>query len=234
MSERRAERGTVTDVAQAYSSVWSSQGTTYVRTRRTSLVIDPPDGRIPHSPAGLAAIEAEIAYRRALSAADLRTVVDMAAGPEDRPNDRCHGFVLPCTSFHCAFSRIVQDPESVASYYEGGQVGGAYRVISLERSQPPPAHVRQWYGSSIGRWESDTLVVETANFTSWKSGPLTSSPLGFRGNGEQFRLTERFARVAPDMILYRATVENPALYARPWTIEVPWVQLEQDAVTGSK
>ncbi len=220
----RAERGTATDVAGAYNSVFSSRGTTVVRTGRTSLVIDPPDGRIPYSDAGRERVAAEVAYRKALSAADLETHVTMAEGPEDRPNDRCLGFTLPCTSMYCAFSRIVQSPDAVALYYEAGHTGGAYRTVPLDGRAHPPAHVRQWYGYSVGRWEGDTLVVDTRNFTDRRSVEGTSTPIGFRGAGETFQLVERFTRTAPDMILYRATVENPAMYARPWTIEMPWIR----------
>ncbi len=222
----RAERGTVRDVYQAYSPLFLSLGTNWIRTKRTSLIIDPPDGKIPHTQEGLDKVAAERAYRAALRASDLLPVVDMAENPEDRPNDRCIGFVLPCTSFQCAFRRIVQSPSSVTFYYEGGHVGGAYRTVSLDGRPHIPSHIRQWYGDSVGHWEGDTLVIDTANFTSWKGGNLTTSPLGFNGNGEQFHLVERLTRVESDMILYRATVENPTLYSRPWTIEVPWIEAD--------
>jgi hypothetical protein len=222
----RSERGTAIDVAGAYNSVFSSRGTTVVRTKRTSLIVDPTDGKIPYSPEGLDHVETEVAYRRALSAADLRTVVDMANGPEDRPNDRCLGFTLPCTSNYCAFARIAQSPGVVTIYYEAGHVGGAYRTISLDDRPHVPPHIRQWYGDPIGHWEGETLVVDTTNFTDRRSVQGTSTPVGFRGNGETFHLVERFTRVAPDMILYRATIENTAMYAQPWTIELPWIQAD--------
>ncbi len=220
----RAERGTAVDVAGAYNSVFSSRGTTVVRTGRTSLVIDPPDGKIPYSAEGLEKLAAEMEYRKALMAADLQDHVSMAEGPEDRPNDRCLGFTLPCTSMYCAFSRIVQTPGMVTIYYEAGHTGGAYRSIPLDGRPHLPPHIRQWYGDSVGRWEGDTLVVDTTNFTDRRSVEGTSTPPGFRGQGETLHLIERFTRVAPDMIEYRATVENPAMYASPWTIEMPWMQ----------
>ncbi len=220
----RAERGTAIDVAGAYNSVFSSRGTTVVRTGRTSLVIDPPDGKIPYSAEGLEKLAAEMEYRKALMTADLQDHVSMAEGPEDRPNDRCLGFTLPCTSMYCAFSRIVQTPGMVTIYYEAGHTGGAYRSIPLDGRPHLPPHIRQWYGHSVGRWEGDTLVVDTTNFTDRRSVEGTSTPPGFRGQGETLHLIERFTRVAPDMIEYRATVENPAMYASPWTIEMPWIQ----------
>ena len=218
----RAERGTTRDVAQAYSPVFISVGTKYVRTKRSSLVVDPPDGKIPYTALGKEKVAAEMAFRKALAAADLKLVVDMADGPEDRPTDRCLGFVPPCTNFQCAFTRIVQSPQSVAIYYEGGHIGGTYRTIPLDGRPHLPPHVRQWYGDSVGRWDGDTLVVDTVGFTAWKNGNLTTAPLGFRDNGEQFHLVERFTRVGPDMVLYRVAIENPAMYTKPWTIELPW------------
>jgi hypothetical protein len=225
--DERSERGTAIDVAGAYNSVFSSRGTTVVRTGRTSLVIDPPDGKIPYSEEGLEQVAKEVTYRKALFASDLRTVVDMAKGPEDRPNDRCLGFTLPCTANYCAFSRIVQNPGSVSMYYEAGHTGGGYRTIPLDGRPHLPSHIRQWYGDSVGHWEGDTLVVDTTNFTDRRSVEGTSTPIGFRGTGEEFHLIERFTRVDSDMILYQATIENPTMYSQPWTIEMPWIQSEE-------
>jgi hypothetical protein len=224
LASERAERGTATDVAGAYNSVFASRGTTVVRTGRTSLVIDPPDGKIPYSAEGLERVAAEVAYRKELMAADLATLVYMAEGPEDRPNDRCLGFTLPCTSMYCAYSRIVQTPDLVTIYYEAGHTGGAYRTIPLDGRPHLPPHMRQWYGDSVGHWEGDTLVVDTTNFTDRRSVEGTSTPIGFRGSGETLHLVERFTRVAPDMIQYQATVENPVMYSRPWTLEIPWIE----------
>jgi hypothetical protein len=86
------------------------------------------------------------------------------------------------------------------------------RVISLDGRPPLPSGVRQWLGDSSGRWEGDTLVVETTNFTD-KSN--------FRGSGENLRLTERFTRVAEDTLLYEFTVDDPESFTRPWKVELP-------------
>ena len=85
-------------------------------------------------------------------------------------------------------------------------------MIPLNGQPHPPSSVREWMGHSTGRWEGDTLVVETTNFTGRTS---------FQGTGENLKLTERFTRASADMILYRATVDDPASFVRPWTIEVP-------------
>lgn len=112
-------------------------------------------------------------------------------------------------------------------YYEAGHTGGGYRTIPLDGRPHLPSHIRQWYGDSVGHWEGDTLVVDTTNFTDRRSVEGTSTPIGFRGTGEEFHLIERFARVDSDMILYQATIENPTMYSQPWTIEMPWIQSEE-------
>jgi len=86
------------------------------------------------------------------------------------------------------------------------------RVISLDGRPPLPSSVRQWLGDSRGRWEGDTLVVETTNFTDKSS---------FRGSDENLRLIERFTRVSPDTLLYQFTVDDPTSFTRPWRVELP-------------
>jgi len=87
------------------------------------------------------------------------------------------------------------------------------RVIPLDKRPPLPENIRQMTGSSRGRWEGETLVVETTNFT---------DKTAFQGSSEKMRLVERFTRVADDMIRYQFTVEDPATWTRPWSAEVPW------------
>jgi hypothetical protein len=225
--EPRAARGSQLDVYQAYNHVFLGSTTKFVRTKRTALVIDPAVGRIPYSSEGRKRLEADAAFRKLVDDDDLTGSPTRATGPEDRPTDRCPGFVLPCIRDQCGISRIVQAPGSVTIYYENGHAGGAYRFIPLDGRPHLPSHIRQWYGDSVGRWEGDTLVVDTVNFKDWSTSSLTSTPMGFRGNGEQFHIVERFTRTAPEMILYTATLENPTLYTRPWTLELPWIQLDE-------
>ena len=204
--DERAERGTVADVEGAYNNIFSSfYGAKVVDTGRTSLIVDPTDGRIPYTPDARARIAAEAATRRATR--------EVADGPEDRPSDRCLGLTLPCTSPLCAFSRIVQAPGDVTLYYEVGHWGGTYRTIPLDGRPHLPSHIRQWFGDSVGRWEDDTLVVETTNF---------SDQTSFQGASEDMRLVERFTRVTADLIRYRATIEEPTTFTQPWTLEMTW------------
>ena len=219
----RAERGTAVDVAGAYNSVFSSRGTTG-RQDKAHVACDRPSRRKDSVLRGRTREDRRRGrVPKSLMAADLETVVRMAEGPEDCLNDRCLGFTLPCTHQYCAYSQIVQTPGSVAIYYEAGHTGGAYRTVPLDDRPHLPSQMRQWYGDSVGHWEGDTLVVDTTNFTDRRSVEGTSPPIGFRGSGEGLHLDERFTRVAPDMIRYQATVENPTMYAHPWTLEIPWI-----------
>ena len=204
--DERAERGTVADVEGAYNNAFSTfYGTKVVETGRTSLIVDPPDGRIPYRPEAQKQVDQE--------AADQRATREVADGPEDRPADRCLGFTLPCTSPLCAFSRIVQTPKAVTLYYEAGHWGGAYRTIFLDGRPHLPSHIRQWYGDSRGVWDADTLVVETTNFTDQTS---------FQGASQDMRLVERFTRVESDLLMYRATVEDDSTFTQSWTFEMTW------------
>lgn len=207
--DRRAAPGSVEDVAGAYNDAYSGRGRRVIRTRRTSLIVDPPDGKIPFTAEGHARWEAEVA------AAD--RIRDRAHHPEDQQDDRCEGITLPVRYGNArvsgGHSRIVQSPGLVSIYYESGHQGGQYRHVPLDAGGAGGApHVRQWFGRSAGRWEDDTLVVEVSGF---------SDRTSFYGSRDTLRLVERFTRVEPDLILYRVTITDPDAFARPWTIEAP-------------
>jgi hypothetical protein len=215
------------DLAGAYNDVFTHRRTNYARTTRSSLIIDPADGRIPPlTPAAKAAREAaaaRLAAGRAGSVSDAARKVsygvdaDEAAvqartggydGPEDRRNDRCLGIAIPATSP----LRLVQSPDSVSIYYEYAIGGGAYRHVFLDgRPHLPPA-IRQKHGHSVGRWEGDTLVVDTTNF---------SRETRYHGASEHLHLIERFTRAGDDLLLYQITVDDPTVFTRTWTQEVP-------------
>ena len=110
--------------------------------------------------------------------------------------------------------QIVQTPEYVMILSE---MMHDARIIPLSPRPHMPNNVRQWFGDPRGRWEGNTLVVETTNFT---------NKTNFRGAGENMRLIERFTRVAPDTLLYQFTVDDPESFQRPWSGEIPMKRAE--------
>jgi hypothetical protein len=105
--------------------------------------------------------------------------------------------------------QILQTPDYVVIVVE---MIHDVRIIPLNGKPHLPKNVQQWMGDSRGRWEGDTLVVETTNFT---------DKTNFRGSGENLRIIERFTRTAPDTLLYQFTVEDPTTWAKPWSGELP-------------
>lgn len=193
------------DVARAYNDFWWDSGTRVVPTRRTSLVVDPPDGRVP-------ALTTAAQQRQAALAA-----VRQLRGPADHPEDRnlwerCLTRGLPTAMLPQVYNnnyQIVQTTDHVVILAE--MIHDA-RVIPLDGRPHLPAHLRAWMGDSVGRWDGDTLVVETTNFT---------DKTNYRGSTDQLRLVERFTRTAQDILTYRVTVHDPSTFTQPWTIELP-------------
>ena len=101
------------------------------------------------------------------------------------------------------------------------------RMIRLGATEHLPSHIRPWMGDSIGRWDGDTLVVETTNIH-----PLqleqTSILWAYRGASEKLKVTERFTRTGPDTILYRFTMEDPSTFTAPWTGELPFTRIDEE------
>ena len=202
----RPEKGTLADLQGAYNDVYTGRGTEVIATGRTSLIVEPADGKIPYL----------VGAKEAWQATHPRVTDAMADGPEQRGTDRCMGVHLPVAYGQAVtaggHSRIVQTPGHVAIYYEHGHHGGAYRDVTLDGRPHPPSHVRQWLGDAVGRWEGGTLVVETTNFT---------DKTRYMGATENMTLTERFTPAGPDLMIYRATIEDSTVFRAPWTIEVP-------------
>jgi hypothetical protein len=209
-----------------YNNFWIDAGSAYVQIdgqKRTSLVIDPPDGRVPQmTPA---------ARQRLLANRNARPTSDSAengndpgfegAGayddPERRPlGERCLlGFgstsgppILP-NYFYNNLHQIVQTPDSVMILTE--MVHDA-RVIRMN-AQHLPKTIRKWLGDSVGRWEGDTLVVDTTNFT---------DKTRFRGSSPDLHVVERFSRIDAKTLRYKFTIEDPSTWSAPWTGEYTW------------
>ncbi len=195
----------------AYNNAWWDRGTHVVKSRRTSLIIDPPDGRIPpltpEAKAKFDANHAEFARHP-------------ADGPEDRPlTERCILFggtgppMLP-EPYNNNY-QIVQSPGYVTILSE---MNHEARIVPLDNRPHVDASVREWIGDSRGHWDGNTLVVETTNL---KSSARSRFGVAFDGMSDQnMRVTERFTRVDAETILYQATVSDPTVYTKPWTVEI--------------
>ena len=206
--------GKNSDVTSAYNEAWYDRGTKVISTRRTSLVIDPRDGRIPPlTPEG----QARAARAIPQSGIQEFRIVDswMDRGIWERCITRGVPDVMLPTAYNNNY-RILQTKDTVAILAE--MIHDA-RIIPLDGTPHLPSGIRQWMGDSRGHWEGDTLVVDTANFTSKTT---------FRGSSENLHLTERFTRTDKDTLVYRVTVEDPTTFTRPWTIEMPAVRMDAD------
>jgi hypothetical protein len=167
---------------------------------RTSLIIDPPDGLFP-------ALTPEATARRAAAAARPRTR-GPADGPEDRPlSERCISYGAPRTAANYnSYLQIIQSPDTVVLLQE--MIHDA-RVVPLTAKPHLPKKIRQLHGDPRGRWEGDTLVVETTNYIN-----------GFQGSTPDVKITERYTRVSPDFINWQLTVDDPATWTKPYTFMV--------------
>jgi len=202
-------RGFGTGASCAYNNFWADPGTRLIDLRgekRTSIIVDPPNGRIPAlSPAA----QARLAQRR-----ERFQGAGAYDGPEMRPlGERCimsFGSSAGPPMLPLLYNnnyQIVQTKDMVSILVE---MVHDVRVIRIG-GRPLPSSVRKWMGDSVGRYERDTLVVETTNFHELQT---------FQGASENRKVIERFTRIAPDKILYRFTVEDPESFAQPFSGEL--------------
>jgi hypothetical protein len=191
------------DVELAYNNEWWDRG---VPLKRTSLIIDPPNGKMPPLTAeGQKRLAARAAARRDHGPAD---------SWDDRPlQERCllyHG-VPPFPTGYNNNYLIVQTPDTVAIRYE---MLAETRVIPLDGRPHLGTGIRSWIGNARGHWEGDTLVVETTNYND-------KATFRFPAANETLRIVERFTRTSDDRIDYQFTVDNPEMYTKPWTAVLP-------------
>ena len=204
--DSREGRGTDADVRRAYNAHWYPVPGTALS--RTSLILDPPTGKIPPlTPEGQRRADARRALRQ-----------NPPAGPEDRSLwERCITRGVPRTpgSYNNHY-QIFQTPGHVVILVE--MVHEA-RIIPLDGRPHVGPTIRQWLGDSRGRWEGETLVVETTNFT---------DKTNFRGSGAGLHVVERFTRVDADRLDYEFTVDDPTTWTRPWTAAWPLTSLRSE------
>jgi hypothetical protein len=194
----------------SYNQFWFDSGDRVVSTRRTSLVIDPPDGRVP--------LRAEAERRRDYSSAHERDSYEFMS-----VWDRCITRGAPGGMFPAGYNnayRIVQTPGYVVIHFE--MIHEA-RVVPIDGRPHLPAHVRLWNGDPRGRWDGETLVVDTTNYND-KGWIATSAATGrIKGipQTESLHVVERFTPIDANTIDYEATIEDPAMFTRPWTVSIP-------------
>ena len=195
-------------VVGAYNQFWMDAGTTVVESLRTSLVVDPPDGRIPWSAAGRARLESD-SGRYGVGPFD--SWVDADTG------ERCLTDGLPLVPLqgYNMNTHILQAPGWVAILNE---MFHEYRIVPVDGRAPVAAAIGQWLGGGNGRWEGDTLVVESTRFAGrghylWRATWRAARPT--------LHLVERFTRVDEQTIDYEFTMTDPEMFTRPWTALVP-------------
>ena len=189
---------------------WLDYGKKVVKTARTSLIVDPPDGKIP---AMTAAGQERVAARRAAA---------RAHGPADSYEnrslfERCLTRGVPDGMLPGPYNnnmQLLQTPGHVVIFTE--MIHDA-RVIPMDGRPHTNPSMRSWMGDSRGRWDGDTLVIDTINFT---------DKTNFRGSGANLHVVERFTRVDGDTLEYRFTVDDPTTWTRPWTVAYPMVKAE--------
>ena len=232
---QRVEIGTERDVAGAYNAVFQSIKHT---GKRTSLIVDPPDGRLPPlTPEAKQRADADRAFRLALlQATDTCKNNDAACaggkyGPpspryhelppfynagrlnrSDGPEDRSmtERCMAAVLPDFTGYRRIVQAPGTVSIFYDVGQGQGWQRVISLDQGPHLPSSVRERFGDSRGHWEGNTLVVDVMNF---------SPKSDFMGARQNLHLVERWTRVDPKTLEYTVTIEDPTTWTKSWTVK---------------
>jgi hypothetical protein len=238
-----------------YNSFWLDPGSRYTMVNgeaRTSIVVDPPDGRLPPlTPAARKSLLVFLGGLTTRGGAENDPGLDPTPGAYDDPErrglgERCLlGFgstagppALP-NYFYNNLHKIVQTPNAVLILTE--MVHDA-RIVRMN-AQHPPKHIRKWMGDSIGRWEGDTLVVDTTNFNSDQFRYVVEASPGrslmlvdsigakeqdrLNGPAKDLRVVERFTRVADNALLYRFTVEDPGTWEKPWTGEYTWPSTDQ-------
>jgi hypothetical protein len=202
----RRDGGAQVDVGRSYNEFWRDRGNNLVADLRSSLIVDPPDGKIPAlTPEAQKHTDENRAWMQA-HATD---------GPEGRSMaERCISWTTAGPPMipgpYNNDTQIVQGPGYVVILSE--MIHDA-RVIPLDGRPHVSSGIREWMGDSRGHWDGNTLVVDTTNF---------SSEYSFRGSDTNLHLTERFTRVSPEVIQYEFTVDDSTAFTKPWTARIPF------------
>jgi hypothetical protein len=217
LNRDRRDGSAEADLTRAYNDGWFDRGAHLASDRRTSRLIDPPNGRFPAMTPAAAKKYQEMHAWLAQHADD---------GPETRTlSDQCLIFSQSGPPFipgnYNNFYQIAQAPGVVAIFSE---MGHQARIIPITDRPHLPPNIRQWAGDSVGHWEGESLVIDTTNFRA-----ADQSRFGVQYDGmsdENLHVTERLTRTGPNTITYRATVVDPTVYTQPWTLEFPMAKSE--------
>jgi len=193
-----------------YNQFWFDRGTRVVKTRRTSMVVEPPDGKVPLRPEAEAKRDYDLAHN-----ADSYEYMSVW--------DRCITRGVPGGMFPAGYNnayQIVQIPGYVVILYE---MIHETRMIPLDGRPHLPKSVGLWNGDSVGRWERNTLVVDTTNFNGkgWIASSASAGRIKGIPQSTALHLVERFTRVDADTIDYEVTIDDPNVYTRPWKVAIP-------------
>src|SRR6202161_4631650 len=209
-AENRVDRPPKPGDVGSYNQVWFDSGTKVMSTRQTSLVVDPPDGRVPITPAAAAQRDYNTAHN-----ADSYEYMSVW--------DRCITRGVPAGMFPAGYNnayQILQIPGYVVIFYE---MIHETRIIPLDGRPHVSSDIRLWNGDSRGHWEGKTLVVDTTNYNSKGSIGTSAATNRIKGipQSEALHVVERFTRSNPDTISYEVSIEDPPMYSRPWKVAFP-------------
>jgi hypothetical protein len=227
----RRDGGAQADVSRAYNDVWMDPARMRLTAdKRTSLIVDPPDGRLPPRvqrpltpEQQKARAEQEMSTRR-FNTGFQESYRDMDVGNRCIIRRRNEGGGHPyLPAIYNNMAQIFQAPGYVVIYAEMIHFA---RVIPVDGRPFLPENVETWLGDPRGRWEGATLVVETRNFISSTEVGRTGVVYG-NANPKTFRIIERFTRVGPETLHYEVTMSDPETWTRPFTILVPWNRTDE-------
>jgi len=209
-SENRVDRAPKPGDPGNYNQAFFDGGTTWLSTRQSSLVVEPPNGRVPVKPSA----EAQRDY-------DLAHVAD--SYEHQTSWERCITRGVPAGMFPAGYNnayQILQTPGYVVIFSE---MIHEVRAIPLDGRPHLPQNVRQWNGDSIGHWEGDTLVVDTTNYNGKGMIATSAATARIRGihESEALHVVERFKRVDANTISYEVTIDDPNMFSAPWKVSMP-------------
>jgi len=215
-AENRVDRPPKPGDVGNYNQVWFDSGTKVLSTHQTSLVVDPPDGRVPVTPAA----EAQRDYNAAHNSDSYEYMSVW---------DRCITRGVPAGMFPAGYNnayQIVQTPGYVVILYE---MIHETRIIPLDGRPHVSANIRLWNGDSRGHWEGNTLVVDTTNYNNKGSIGTSAATNRIKGipQSEALHVVERFTRVSPETISYEVSIDDPPMYSRPWKAAFPLTRDEK-------